>query len=157
MVWALVPKMTLLAITLAKSLKGVKTMSQITSENIPVIDVGELVLGELNLEVANKLRQASHDPGFIYVCNHGISKSVTDEARHAAKLFFLQAESDKSNVTISEHHRGWLASGGAVMTDDVAADIKESFVWGHDAAQNETHRWSNAATNHLCSPPTCRQ
>ena len=133
MVWVLALKMTLLAITLAKSLKGVKTMSQITSENIPVIDIGQLVRGELNLQVANKLRQASHDPGFIYVCNHGIPESVTDEARNAAKLFFRQGESDKSNVIISENHRGWLASGGAVMTDGVEADLKESFVWGHDA------------------------
>ena len=108
-------------------------MSQITSENIPVIDVGQLVRGDLNLQVANKLRQASHDPGFIYICNHGIPESVIDEARHAAKLFFLQAENDKTYVSISENHRGWLASGGAVMTDDVEADLKESFVWGHDA------------------------
>jgi len=97
---------------------------------VPIIDIGPLIKGELCQTTAKALRRASQNPGFIYVCNHGIANSVIDDARFSALEFFSLPKAIKSEVSVSAHHRGWLAAGGARMADDVPADLKESFIWG---------------------------
>jgi isopenicillin N synthase-like dioxygenase len=83
------------------------------------------------------LRRAVQSAGFVYVQNHGISNAVIRHARESALAFFGLPEAVKSEVAMSEHHRGWLPTGGARMADDVPADLKESFVWGdqHEGEQ----------------------
>ena len=104
------------------------------TENIPIIDVSALVNGEdspvMVAEVAASLRAASQNSGFIYIKNHGIAGSVINNARDSAHQFFALNEQSKTEIKVSQHHRGWLASGGARMSDGAAPDLKESYIWG---------------------------
>jgi isopenicillin N synthase-like dioxygenase len=99
---------------------------------IPVIDVGPLIRGEHCRQTAAALRDASQNPGFIYISGHGIASTIIDDARSSARTFFALADAEKSRILVSRHHRGWLPQGGARMADDAAADRKESFIWGSD-------------------------
>ncbi len=107
---------------------------------IPVVDVAALVRGEVCRETSNALREASQDPGFIYIENHGIDDTIIEAARSSAVTFFASPEGTKAKVQVSRHHRGWLRTGEAKMADDVPADRKESFIWGRsitDAASSD--------------------
>jgi len=101
---------------------------------IPVVDVGPILTNEPDPAVSSQLLAASQDPGFIYIRNHGIPDEVVDRARASALDFFGLDADQKLCVKVSEHHRGWLASGEAKMDDDLSPDRKESFIWGDDAS-----------------------
>lgn len=100
------------------------------ADGIPVVDIGQLVRGENCPHTLNALRRANEEAGFVYVRNHGISSRVIRDARASAMAFFISSQTAKSEFTVSRHHRGWLATGGARMADDAPVDLKESFVWG---------------------------
>jgi len=106
--------------------------------SIPVIDVGPLRDGSDPQSVSRALLAASQDPGFIYIKNHGIPDTVIAAARKLAYAFFRSDEAAKQRYAIDARHRGWLASGGAKMEDDAAADLKESFIWGYQDDQGFT-------------------
>ncbi len=97
---------------------------------IPVVDITPLRDGSDPTGVARALHAASQGLGFIYIKGHGIPDAVIDEARSAAMAFFASDDAQKAEVTVTEHHRGWLGGGGAKMNDDAKADLKESFIWG---------------------------
>ena len=99
---------------------------------VAIVDVGPLADGP-DPGVGGELIAASHDPGFIYVRNHGVGEGVIAALRHAAWEFFSVDDQTKGRYRVSRHHRGWIAPGGARMADDVPADLKESFVWGSEA------------------------
>jgi isopenicillin N synthase-like dioxygenase len=105
---------------------------------IPVIDLSPLRNGHDPASVAASLHAASQGLGFIYVKGHGISDGTIDRARAAAYRFFHAAESDKRSVLVSPQHRGWLRPGAARMQDNVAVDLKESFIWGYEDALGRT-------------------
>ncbi|NKC00650.1 MAG: 2OG-Fe(II) oxygenase [Pseudomonadales bacterium] len=104
---------------------------------IPVVDLERLVRGVFVAADLQLLRQAVEHFGFLYVINHGISDSCIRDARASARLFFNQTLAAKQALSISRHHRGWLAAGGAQMAADVLPDMKESFIWG--AALDTNH------------------
>ena len=110
-------------------------VSSTVDQSIPVIDISPLHDGSDPAAVAQALLAASQDPGFIYINGHGIPDDVIDIARARAFDFFRSSEKNKRRCTISDNHRGWLSQGGAKMHDSVAADLKESFIWGY---QDET-------------------
>ena len=88
--------------------------------------------------VARELHAASQGLGFIYIKGHGIPEAVIKSARANALAFFAQSEATKSTVKVSQKHRGWLGQGGAKMKDGAKADLKESFIWGHEDAAGKT-------------------
>jgi len=97
---------------------------------IPIVDIKALQDGSDVDSVAAALHAASQSLGFIYIKGHGIPNALIESARHAALQFFRQPESEKSAVSISQKHRGWLKPGAARMGDDAKVDLKESFIWG---------------------------
>jgi len=99
---------------------------------IPVVDLSALRDGEDATDVANALHMASQSLGFIYVKGHGIPQDSIDTARKYAFDFFRSSDANKSTVLVSSSHRGWLKPGTSKMDDDAKADLKESFIWGHD-------------------------
>ena len=106
-----------------------------TAAAIPVVDIRALRDGcesRAAAAVAKSLRAASRDPGFIYISGHGIPDAVIDAARACALDFFRRGDADKSAVSISSKHRGWLRRGAAKMQDHLSADRKESFIWGFE-------------------------
>lgn len=105
---------------------------------MPLIDMTALRNRGDKQTVASALHAASQDLGFIYVTGHGIPIDVIDSARRSALAFFRFGEQDKRQVAVSSHHRGWLGPGGSKMDDDLPADLKESFIWGHEDADRPT-------------------
>lgn len=101
---------------------------------IPVIDIAALRDGSDEVGVARALCAASRDHGFLYVRGHGVPGSVLESARAEALDFFRAPPADKTAVTVSSRHRGWLRQGGSQMRADVAPDLKESFIWARDEA-----------------------
>ena len=99
---------------------------------IPVVDIQPLRDGSDPRGVAKLLHEASQKLGFIYIKGHGIPEEVIDSARAGAYEFFGQTESVKAAVKVTAKHRGWLGQGGAKMKDGAKADLKESFIWGHE-------------------------
>ena len=105
---------------------------------IPVVDIQALRNGRNTRAVADALHAASKNPGFIYISGHGIPESAIQAGRSCAMDFFHHTESDKSSVSISPQHRGWLRRGGSRMQDDLDADLKESFIWGYEDETGKT-------------------
>lgn len=105
---------------------------------IPVIDIAPLRDGSDRDGVSRALLAASQGLGFIYIEGHGIPDAVIDGARRTTLDFFRAPEADKARVRVSAAHRGWIAQGGSRMRDDVASDLKESFVWGDQDASGLT-------------------
>lgn len=104
---------------------------------IPVVDIAALRDGSDPELVAAALYKANTELGFLYVAGHGIDCAQLDEARAEALAFFRQSSEEKDRVRISKQHRGWLPIGQSKMDDDVAADLKESYVWGFESAPIE--------------------
>ena len=88
--------------------------------------------------MAKALHAASQGVGFIYVKGHGIQEATIKAAHASALEFFGHSTFDKSTVTVSPKHRGWLGQGGAVMADGGKTDLKESFIWGAEDANGNT-------------------
>lgn len=106
-------------------------------DSIPVVDLTSLRNGQDPDSVAAALHAASQNLGFIYVKAHGIPDTTIDTARKSAFAFFRQSDEEKSDVLISSHHRGWLKPGASKMEDDAKPDLKESFIWGHQNANEQ--------------------
>jgi isopenicillin N synthase-like dioxygenase len=111
---------------------------QIDHAAIPVIDITPLRDGSDAVTVAKALHTASQGMGFIYIKGHGIQDETIKAAYDSALKFFHHSTAEKSKVTVSTKHRGWLRQGGAVMADGVNADLKESFIWGGEDANGNT-------------------
>ncbi len=107
----------------------VKTVS---SEEIPVIDIGCLVDGSDPLRAGRALAWAATEVGFIYVRNHGVDDRVIERARDAGLEFFRQPLERKLEVATNIHHHGYLRPGATKMYDDANVDLKESYNFGID-------------------------
>lgn len=112
---------------------------QIATDDIPVIDVAPLFDGSSDgaVRVGRAMRRAAETMGFFYVRNHGIPDIVIEHAHRASRAFFARPLEDKQQLTINAHHHGFLRVGQAKMYDEARADLKESFVWGLDLADND--------------------
>lgn len=106
--------------------------TEISIDEIPVVDVGGLVSGDPAqiLAVGTAMRQAAEEIGFFYVANHGVDAAITARAYAASRAFFAQSEEQKRRVTIDARHRGFLSVGEAKMYRGAKIDLKESFLWG---------------------------
>ena len=104
------------------------------AQSIPVIDITPLRDSTDANAVAKDLHRASQELGFIYIKGHGIPDAAIEAARKSALKFFRHGVDEKSSIAISEHHRGWLRPGGAIMEDGAKPDLKESFLWGSQNA-----------------------
>jgi isopenicillin N synthase-like dioxygenase len=105
---------------------------------IPVIDITPLREGGDIARVARALHAANRGLGFVYIKGHGIPSATINRARDSAMEFFHSSDDDKSSVSISKKHRGWLAQGGAKMQDDARSDLKESYIWGWQDESGDT-------------------
>jgi isopenicillin N synthase-like dioxygenase len=108
-------------------------------DEIPVCDISALLDGSNPLSVARELRAASTGLGFIYIKGHGIPQHIINNARYEAYKFFRSTKDQKSTTPITNEHRGWIDSGGAMMDDGAKTDLKESFLWGFDSLGQSDH------------------
>jgi isopenicillin N synthase-like dioxygenase len=112
---------------------------EITANEIPVIDVAALRAGSASAlqSVARQMREAAEAVGFFYIRNHGIPQAVLDATDRAARRFFACPLEDKLQVEPLDRHRGFLSVGQAKMYDKAKIDLKESFIWGLDIAEDD--------------------
>lgn len=112
---------------------------RIEAEDIPVIDISGLRSkqpGAARMVAAEMLSAARH-LGFFYVSGHGVPQDVIDAADREARAFFALPYTEKLAVSINERHRGFLRVGEARMEGNRLPDLKESFVWGLDVAEDD--------------------
>lgn len=132
---------------------GYAVHKEIDVSAIPVIDIGPLRDGSGEADVARAVYEASRDVGFLYVDNHGIDGDLIAEAHAAGLAFFRQDDETKRLVSVNRDHRGFLGPTASKMHDDANADLKESFIWGHDFAESERERPLQGANQWPASLP----
>lgn len=103
---------------------------RITTDQVPVIDIGRLRDGTDATGVGAELARAASEVGFLYVANHGIDAALIERARRTGLAFFRLPEAAKLEAGTNEHHHGYLKPGSTKMYDDARVDLKESFNWG---------------------------
>lgn len=107
--------------------------------DIPVIDVGPLAGGNPRdtAAVGAQMRAAAEHIGFFYICNHGIAEKLIRDTDAMARRFFALPPQTKIEVAPIDRHRGFLGIGQAKMYKTAKVDLKESFVWGRDTAEDD--------------------
>jgi isopenicillin N synthase-like dioxygenase len=111
-------------------------VKRVSADQIPVIDISSLVLGEADIEVAKSLHHASQNLGFLYVTGHGMDPHLINQLYQSGLTFFRAPDEQKQSVSVSKNHRGWLGSGQAKMDDNALSDFKESYIWGAEDAHH---------------------
>ncbi|KAM0281155.1 hypothetical protein ACHAPQ_005674 [Fusarium lateritium] len=93
-----------------------------TLDEMPVIDLSSLDEdATAHKALATKIKVAAENTGFFYVCNHGISEDLIQEAVQQVKAFFNQSLEDKDRVAF------------------VKADKKETFSMRYDTRIDPAH------------------
>ncbi len=135
---------------------GYAAHREIDASVIPIIDIDPLRDGSAELRVAREIHEASRDVGFLYIRNHGIDAELIARAHRMGLAFFRQKDEIKQDVSISRDHRGYLRQGASKMDDDAIADLKESFVWGHDFPVSQRNRPLQGVNRWPASMPALR-
>lgn len=105
---------------------------------IPVIDVAPIFEGPAGeREVGRQLLETVDQIGFFYIDNHGIPEPQLDDVFAVARRFFSAPQKDKEAIRVRDCHRGFLPIGEATMSGNEHKDLKESFVWGWDVAEDD--------------------
>jgi isopenicillin N synthase-like dioxygenase len=109
---------------------------QISSGALPIIDVSGLAAPDYaaRLAVAEALRAACTDKGFLYITHHGIPQALIDAAVTETKAFFAQPmevklQTDKAH---SICNRGYETLRAQTLEAGAPPDLKESFYIGED-------------------------
>ncbi|MDA0261632.1 MAG: 2OG-Fe(II) oxygenase [Proteobacteria bacterium] len=116
------------------------TAKQISESDIPVIDFAPVFAdGPSGYEqVAGEMRKAAEANGFFYIKNHGVADEVIAQTQSIAHEFFASRQEEKLTVAMSGGgHRGFLRIGEAKMYENALSDLKESYVWGLDIADDD--------------------
>ena len=117
-------------------------------DEIPVVNIAGLYSEDLGdrMEVAQALKQAAQQVGFLYVTGHQVSLAATRDMQRAAKHFFDQPLEAKmrSYIGFSENHSGYVPKGeeqfyGSQNTFD-APDNKEAYDLGFDYQKSQGKR-----------------
>lgn len=109
------------------------------SNEIPIIDVTDLVSGQNPARVASEIGAACRGAGFFYVTGHGIPAGVTTRLFSEARRFFSASPEIKAaaSITHSPHNRGYVAMGEEVLDPDMPADLKEAYNIGLEIAADD--------------------
>ena len=100
--------------------------------SLPVIDLAPLSHPGGEGAVAAAIHAACTGPGFFYVTGHGVPAATIEAAATAALRFFHLPAEVKAHTKANLVHRGWHASGGAVMEGATKPDLKEFYSMGLD-------------------------
>ncbi|MFM8546500.1 MAG: isopenicillin N synthase family dioxygenase [Betaproteobacteria bacterium] len=112
---------------------------KIAVDEIPVIEVDALLSPDrARLKaIGEQMREAAERIGFFYVSGHGIAQELIDEVDATARRFFASSLDKKLAIEPVGRHRGYIKQGEAKMYDRARPDLKESFIWGLDIADND--------------------
>jgi len=107
-------------------------LNDLSLKGLPVIDLAPLALPGGEAQIAPAIHAACTGPGFFYVRGHGVPDATIQAAVTAARRFFHLPHEVKARTRANLLHRGWHASGGAVMEGATKPDLKEFYSMGLD-------------------------
>jgi isopenicillin N synthase-like dioxygenase len=95
------------------------------NETIPVIDLGPCFAGEPGAldRAAAELRHALTEIGFYFIVNHGISRTLIQEAFRQAARFHGQPIDEKMKIRIDRHNVGYLPMRGDTLRTSVVQTV----------------------------------
>jgi isopenicillin N synthase-like dioxygenase len=109
------------------------------SELVPVVDFGPYFSGEPDAlgVLAERLRHACENVGFLYAVNHGVPQAVIDRGFAASRRFHALPLEEKLRLSLNENNIGYMpmnASMQAASTVHKATkpNQNESFFISHD-------------------------
>lgn len=108
-------------------------------DQIPVVDLAPLIDGSNVQKVAKEIRWALANAGFMYVRNHGVSKTLVENAFERTRAFFDLPDEEKMKLHISrsgEALRGYIEPFGENTDPENTKDLKECFDIGPETEPN---------------------
>ncbi|KAL4249350.1 iron/ascorbate-dependent oxidoreductase family protein [Abortiporus biennis] len=103
-------------------------------DHIPFIDLQEVDNPDpaTRKALADAVRNACINVGFLYVKNHGIPEDTINKALEASKKFFSQTEDKKLEIDIREtpNFKGYTALMSSNNDPENAGDMHEGFEFG---------------------------
>jgi len=115
-----------------------------TVENFPVLDLGEYVAGKPGARerVAETLRHACENVGFMVAINHGVDQAQIDGMFAWAARFHAQPLDAKMKLAMGQNFVGYLpANAFVIKTSDLAKNRKpeanEAFFMDRDRAPDD--------------------
>src|SRR5471030_895192 len=110
-----------------------------TSKLIPVIDFGPYFAGEpgaLDL-LAEQLRDACENIGFLYALNHGVPQALIDRGFAASRRFHALPLEEKLKLKLNENNIGYMpmnasVQGASTVHKATKPNQNESFFVSHD-------------------------
>ncbi len=120
-----------------------ETIAETLADNpaLPVIDLTGFGRGDMALDasVAEAIRHACEDRGFMYVVGHGVPQETLDALRAASEAFFALPDTDK-HVVGKEHstcNRGYEPLAAQTLEPGAPPDQKESYYIGVDLPEDD--------------------
>jgi isopenicillin N synthase-like dioxygenase len=98
-----------------------------TADEVPVLDLTQLIDGGDLTSLAAQLRHACETTGFFYVRNHGVPQSVVDEVFAATRRFFDLPLAERMAWKIDDRFRRGYMPQGINQHPGFAPDLKESY------------------------------
>jgi isopenicillin N synthase-like dioxygenase len=106
-------------------------------DEVPVLDLKNLICGGSIAPLARELRSACETTGFLYVANHGVPQTVIDDAFAATQRYFALPLEQRLRDKIDERFRRGFMPTGINQHASYAPDLKESFDYGLDLPLND--------------------
>jgi isopenicillin N synthase-like dioxygenase len=109
------------------------------SKLIPVIDFAPFFAGETGAldQLAEQLRDACKNIGFLYALNHGVPQTVIDRGFAASRRFHALPLEQKLRLKLNENNIGYLpmsasVQGASTVHKATKPNQNESFFISHD-------------------------
>lgn len=106
-------------------------------DSIPVVDIAPLLNGSDKMAVANQIRWALSNVGFMYVKNHGIANDFVDSVFDVTRRFFALPMEEKMKLHVGNSDvalRGYIEPFGENTNPGITRDLKECFDIGPERA-----------------------
>jgi isopenicillin N synthase-like dioxygenase len=99
--------------------------------DLPIIDVGRLLDGKPDTDMAGRIALACRDTGFFYISGHGVSADVLRSLDEESHRFFASSEDVKLRIAMPKGGRAWrgfFPVGGELTSG--RPDLKEGVYFG---------------------------
>jgi len=106
--------------------------------SIPVIDLDFITNGEITQAIlkdakttliAEEIRYALHEVGFMYLINHRVPSAIIDNAFKVSKSFFdldVETKIKYRKIAVVENH-GWIQAGQELLHPKSIFELREGF------------------------------